>query len=259
MNGKPKFKILLIDDDTDLLATLGDFLSFRGYEVVTAASGELGLEVLAGTTPDLIIMDVSMPGLGGVGFLRKLALSQTIADIPVYIFTARTHMKDYFADTNIAGFMAKPCDPEVLLKEIRRVLAHKRPIAAGKMPLAGRRKMLLVENEIELQKKIVKMFTEAGYQVLVVEDAEYVLEKAIIEKPDIILMRLIMAKINGDRIAALIDEIPSIRGTPVVLYAGTKSTLGSEMLRKLGKGVNRFVDSDNPADLLACIQELYDR
>jgi len=258
MHAEAKYTILLIDDDADLLVTLGDFLRFRGYDVVTAGSGELGLAALATMTPDLIILDISMPGIGGVGLLRKLALTQTMTDIPVYIFTARNNMQEFFKDMEIAGFMAKPCDPEILLKEIQTILAHKCPISAGNIPESGRKKMVLVENDIELQKKLIKTFSAAGYQVLIVDSSVNVLEKTILEKPAIVLMRLIMANINGDRIAALIDEIPSIRGTPVVLYDATMSTLGSQMLRKLGKGITRFVDSDNPHNLLKCVQELFD-
>ncbi|NQT93034.1 MAG: response regulator [Lentisphaerae bacterium] len=60
-----KKRILLIDDDTSLLTTLSDFLSFEGYEVVTADSGEQGLRRLQTTEPDLIVLDMSMPGMGG--------------------------------------------------------------------------------------------------------------------------------------------------------------------------------------------------
>lgn len=257
MTGELKFKILLIDDDIDLLATLGDFLRFRGYDVITASSGELGLQALATMMPDLIILDISMPGIGGIGLMRKLGLNGSLTDVPIYIFTARSNMKEYFADMDIAGFMAKPCDPEVLFKAIQAVLAHKRPISAGKIPESSRKKMLLVENDIKLQTKIVKIFSAAGYQVLVVDNGVDVLEKTILEKPAIVLMRLILADINGDRIAALIDEIPSIRGTPVILYAGTISTLRDQMLQKFGKGVSRFVDSDNPNELLKCVQQLF--
>ncbi len=162
MNGNAKFTILLIDDDTDLLMTLGDFLRFRGYEVVTASSGEIGLATLAAMIPDLIILDISMPGIGGIGLMKKLGISESLNDVPIYIFTARTNIKEYLEEMDIAGFMAKPCDPEILLKEIKAVLAHKRPLSAGKIPESGRKKMILVEDDVELQKKIIRLFTKAG-------------------------------------------------------------------------------------------------
>ena len=68
MEAKQKRTILIVDDDRSLLTTLSDFLAFEGYEVLTAESGEDGLRTLTDATPDLIILDMSMPGMGGVGF-----------------------------------------------------------------------------------------------------------------------------------------------------------------------------------------------
>ena len=67
-----KRHILLLDDDPSLRRTLGDFLRFEGYDVVTAESGEKGLEALKVQRPDLIILDMSMPGMGGIGFLKSI-------------------------------------------------------------------------------------------------------------------------------------------------------------------------------------------
>ena len=73
MDAGDKKRILLIDDDTSLLLTLSDFLIHEGYQVVTANSGEQGLKRLDEVDPDLIILDMNMPGMGGVGFLREIS------------------------------------------------------------------------------------------------------------------------------------------------------------------------------------------
>ena len=67
-----KRKILLVDDDASLLATLGDFLESEGYEVAKAASGEKALAMLRISQPELIVLDMSMPGIGGMGVLDEL-------------------------------------------------------------------------------------------------------------------------------------------------------------------------------------------
>ncbi|MBV5332248.1 response regulator, partial [bacterium] len=67
-----KRKLLLVDDDPSLLETLGDFLTFEGYEVLCAASGEEALVKMRPFQPDLIILDMGMPGMGGTGFMDRI-------------------------------------------------------------------------------------------------------------------------------------------------------------------------------------------
>jgi len=115
MQDREKRKILLIDDDTSLLVTLRDFLLFEGYEVATADSGEQGLKRLETFLPDLIVLDMSMPGMGGIGFLQRITRSDGAPRYPVLVLTARASMAEFFANVSVDGFIAKPCDPEDLL------------------------------------------------------------------------------------------------------------------------------------------------
>jgi len=70
MSEKPR--ILLVDDDESLVRTLGDLLSFSDYDVVSALDGAGALDKLRAATPDLIVLDISMPKMGGLQFLKAL-------------------------------------------------------------------------------------------------------------------------------------------------------------------------------------------
>ena len=100
-----KKTILLIDDDTSLLVTLSDFLRFEGYDVTTADSGEQGLKRLKTLEPDLIILDMSMPGMGGIGFLKEISVVGKPKH-PVLVLTARANMAEFFADIDVDGRIA---------------------------------------------------------------------------------------------------------------------------------------------------------
>src|SRR5574344_3007005 len=118
-----KRKLMLGDDDPSLLETLGDFLTFEGYDVQCATSGEDALVKMRPFQPDLIILDMSMPGMGGKGFLDRITNPDDGTTLyPVLVLTARAAMAEYFANKNIAGFIAKPCDPPDLLLEVGRIL-----------------------------------------------------------------------------------------------------------------------------------------
>lgn len=122
MSDIAKRKILIIDDDASLLTTLSDFLSFEGYDIATADSGEEGLARLESLTPDLIILDMSMPGMGGVGFLKAISDARGKPSHPVLVLTARANMAEFFANVDVDGFVAKPCDPNDLLMEVARII-----------------------------------------------------------------------------------------------------------------------------------------
>ena len=116
-------KILLVDDDPGVLEMVGDFLEGEGYEVLRSPSGEDALARLrAGAQPALVILDMMMPGIGGMGVLEKLALPDGSFRFPLLVLTAKASMAEYFADKKVDGFLAKPCAPEDLAAEVNRIV-----------------------------------------------------------------------------------------------------------------------------------------
>src|SRR5215813_12988420 len=81
-------KILLVDDEGLMLALYKGYIERAGYQLVTAGSGEEGLEAAAREMPDLIIMDVIMQGMSGLAALRTLKTNDNTRSIPVVIITA---------------------------------------------------------------------------------------------------------------------------------------------------------------------------
>jgi CheY-like chemotaxis protein len=120
-------KILLVDDEGLMLALYKGYIQRAGYQLVTASSGEEGLEVAARETPDLIIMDVIMQGMSGLAALRALKTNDTTKAIPVMIITAAVS-KQYEAahrestTGGAARFLTKPISPGQLLAEIQKIL-----------------------------------------------------------------------------------------------------------------------------------------
>jgi two-component system, OmpR family, alkaline phosphatase synthesis response regulator PhoP len=118
-------KILLIDDEQDIrrvadisLRRLGDF------SVVTAASGEEGLNMTESEAPDLILLDVMMPGMDGVSVLEKLRGNPNTRRIPVIFMTARVQAreKEGYMARGARGIIDKPFDPMSLARKIREMM-----------------------------------------------------------------------------------------------------------------------------------------
>ena len=116
--------ILLVDDEPDMLEMLGLRLKKIGYKVITATTGEECLQKAEEKYPDLILLDILLPGMSGFEVARQLKVKKMTRDIPIIMVTAligkgaETKGKEHGADY----FISKPFDPEDLLSKIKTIL-----------------------------------------------------------------------------------------------------------------------------------------
>lgn len=120
-------RILAVDDDADYLASLGDVLRIDGYDLVLARSGEEAIELLAVQSVDCILLDLTMPGLGGRETCRHLKASPLVRDTPLIILTSRSDreaMIDSLGD-GADDYIAKTGDLAVLKARVRAQIRRK--------------------------------------------------------------------------------------------------------------------------------------
>ncbi len=127
-------RLLLIDDDPNLILLVKDYLEFRGYKVITAENGREALEVLEQETPDMIICDVMMPEMDGYSLVSAIRQDPKTSWIPVLFLSAKGQSQDRVKGLNIGAdvYMVKPFEPEELvaqvessLKQASRLIQHK--------------------------------------------------------------------------------------------------------------------------------------
>lgn len=112
--------VLLVDDYEDAREMYAEFLEISGYEVIQAADGEEALAKVAERTPDVVLMDLSLPGVDGREATRRLKASPATSRIPVVILSGMP--QEYARVTGADSVLTKPCAPDVLVKEIQRLL-----------------------------------------------------------------------------------------------------------------------------------------
>ncbi len=117
-----KKRIMIIEDEVDLADMLKFQLVANDYEVFLAHNGADGLAKLAEAKPDLILLDLNMPKLGGVEFCQRIQTPDGHLKYPVLILTARANTEQIFKNYPIAGFMTKPFKIEELLNEIKTIV-----------------------------------------------------------------------------------------------------------------------------------------
>lgn len=118
-------KILVADDEVFMLRLLEMTFKKGGYEVVTCRDGKEALATAFAVQPQLIVLDVMMPGLDGLGALRLLKDNPATKNIPVVVLTAKGHSLTRI-DAVLAGavlFLAKPFSPNELLGAVQKILS----------------------------------------------------------------------------------------------------------------------------------------
>jgi len=114
-------KILVIEDEADLLANVARFLRAEGYEVLVAENGAAGVEVALAQAPDLIVCDITMPEMDGFGVLFSLRENVTTSHIPFIFLTAstRTYDRKWGVELGASDYITKPFKLEQLLVAIQ--------------------------------------------------------------------------------------------------------------------------------------------
>lgn len=116
--------ILLVDDDRTFTTLIEAKLKGENYNVVIARDGQEGLTVAKEQRPNLIILDVLMPGLTGYEFCKKILDETELRNVPLLVISSRRSMQDFFPDWMIHGFIHKPFKPEELLKKVEEALKN---------------------------------------------------------------------------------------------------------------------------------------
>ena len=117
-------KILLVDDEVQLITMVQMRLEANGYEVITANDGQEGLEKAKSENPDLIMMDVMMPKMDGYKVCGLLKNDTRYSKIPIILFTARAQQddKELGGEVGADAYVTKPFEPPVLLAKIEELL-----------------------------------------------------------------------------------------------------------------------------------------
>ena len=120
-------RILLVDDD-DNIRTIAELSLEDEFEVDIASSGQQAIDIAMVRAPDLILLDVMMPGLDGKATFGKFKEIPALSTIPVVFMTAKvlTHEIDFYLELGAAGVISKPFDPMTLAEEVQTIWAHSR-------------------------------------------------------------------------------------------------------------------------------------
>lgn len=155
-------KLLLIDDDPNLVLLVKDYLELRGYDVDTANNGREALRTLEKNIPNLIICDVMMPEMDGHSFVRKVRDNPQTSYLPLIFLSAKGQTEDRVIGLNHGAdvYMVKPFEPDELVAQIEASLKQASRMMKAQGPDFGTEVSIHVPFDVELtptEKKVIQL------------------------------------------------------------------------------------------------------
>ncbi len=210
--------VLVIEDDPESRELLRRTLNKEHFRVATANDGEEGLRLAAELKPDLITLDVMMPGRDGWSVLRQLKADPELAGIPVVMVTMVSDKKLGYA-LGADEFLTKPIDRDALSK----VLSH--------LARADQAPILLVDDEAEARQLMTRQLEALNWDVVEAADGEEALQRATERTPALVLLDLMMPVMDGFEFLEHFRAIDAFADIPVVVV--TAKDLSDAEMRSL--------------------------
>lgn len=216
-------KILVVEDDAVQIEMIKKHLEASGYSLVIARNGQEGIKAAQVEKPDLILMDMIMPGMHGLEAVIKLKENPLTTMIPIIALTIMSSPKfvQECYRAGIIGYIKKPYDPKTLLENVEKVV--------GK-PERKINKILIIAGASRLATMIEMRLVRQGYKVDSFAGGKSALSHAEKEKPDLIILDI---SLPAKHVLAVFDALKKsarLQGIPVVLLSpqGTREELARE-------------------------------
>jgi signal transduction histidine kinase/CheY-like chemotaxis protein len=222
--------VLVIDDDPSARDIVVRLLGREGFRVLTAASGEEGLRLARGSRPDVITLDVLMPGIDGWAVLTALKADPVLAGIPVIMLTVVDDRELGYV-LGATEYLVKPVDRERLLAVVS--------------PYRRDRPVLVVDDDADARQILRRALESAGRAVVEAEHGRAALDALEGLTPAAILLDLMMPEMDGFELVAALQTRAEWRTIPVVIVTGKELTAGDR--QRLQGSVARIVQKGSGA------------
>jgi signal transduction histidine kinase/CheY-like chemotaxis protein len=239
--------VLVVDDDATARELIAEHLKAEGLPVVTAASGLEGLKLAKHLRPIAITLDVMMPDLDGWSVLAALRQDTELADIPVIMVTILDEQRRA-ASLGAAGYLTKPIDRD----RLRRIMGRFRTPARAT-------RVLLVEDDADQRERLRAWLEGQHWLVQEAANGREALACLQADRPDVILLDLMMPEMDGFAVVAALQKEPRWRDVPVIVI--TARDLDAQDRARLNSGVQSVLvkEAFRPAELVERIRRLASR
>ena len=239
----PDKKILIVEDNEMNLKLFSQLLKIGKFKYLEAANGEEGLRLAKKHKPDLILMDIQLPGMDGLSATRAIRSDPDMAHIPVVALTAHAMQgdKQKCIDAGCNGYITKPIDTRNFVTQVKDILSKVNP-EAGRVKLENPSpdpRILIVDDDPKNVKLISGFLHNQPYELLTAYSGEEALELTRKEKPDLILLDIMMPGKDGFTVTKELKADPKTAAIPIIMVTALSST--KDKVKGLEAGAEEFL------------------
>jgi DNA-binding response OmpR family regulator len=249
-------RILIIEDDAVTRQILDVRLKASGYDTFLAYDGIMALQVAQKTKPDLILLDLGLPGGDGFNVMQRFRQLGQFSSVPIIVFSARdsAHLEERSLREGAAAFFSKPLNMEALLASIRSRL----PTEASEFPQTKtRKKILIVEDDADTRLALSLRLKANGYTVAVAADSVSAMGIGLKEKPALVILDIGLPGGDGYLLMERFKKHPTLAGSPIIVLTALDSATHKEKALK-GGAVAFFQKPADNEEFLAAISKALD-
>lgn len=218
--------VLIVDDDDDFRQLMRAQLAHSGYTVLDARDAASALHIARTNLPDVITVDLLMPGIDGWSFIDRLRQEPALANIPIVVVSGAPEAKgDQRLPTDVS-VIAKGEGQDRLLREISLALAGRRGAS-----------ILVAEDDADLRGVLTASLTRNGHRVIAVRDGAEALAAIEREQVDLLVLDLVMPNIDGFEVLAKLKDIGKGATIPVIVVSGADRSTNELQALRLGANV----------------------
>jgi PAS domain S-box-containing protein len=232
--------VLVVEDDPRAGDLLGHYLKEAGYRVAQASSGAQAIALAKSLKPDAITLDILLPGEDGLAILGQLKSAAETKAIPVVVVSITDH-RELGYSLGAVEWLVKPVQRDSFVMAVRRTI--------GTLPAGTTPRVLIVDDEPATVELLTDVLTAQGFRAMAAHDGREGIEMALAQRPDAIVLDLVMPGESGFDVVRQLRDHPWGRNVPILVFTG--KDLSSDDRERLFEGVQAIVSKDGPAELLS--------
>ncbi|HEU0153247.1 MAG TPA: EAL domain-containing protein [Arenimonas sp.] len=233
-------RILIVDDNPTNLRLAASVLELDGHAVDHAADAEEALRYLADRVPDLILMDIALPGMDGLTLTRQLKRDERLGAVPVVALTAFA-MKgddDKAREAGCAGYLTKPIDTREFGRQVAAFLPMRRAMT-----------LLIVDDNATNLRLLAAQLAAEGHRTLQACHGEDALEVLARTPVDGVISDILMPRMDGYRLCLAVRKQPQFAAMPFILYTSTYNSPADRSLARAA-GADAYIAKPAPVRVL---------
>lgn len=208
-----KKKILIVDDEQDIREIIKISLMDDGFRVLEASNGKTAIELARKEKPDLITLDIMMPGIDGFEVAKTIKEGPQTKDIPIIILSVLSQDKNKYLQ-GIADYISKPFRPDELVEKIKSIIKKTGPSKKVK-------NILIVDDDPDVIDIISISLKDKGFVLVGAHNGVDALDKLKIFIPNLIIADINMPKMNGFELIRRLKKEPDFNTIPIIVLTGT--------------------------------------